>query len=438
MMKTKNFFDKFQAVLARLAEKLDKNRYISAMKNGLTLVVPATIVGGLFLILAQPPVDPEIIAPSNFFFQLLLAWKTWSVKNAAILILPYNLTMGLLGVYAALGIAYVLAKEYEMDPINSALSSVIIFLVASASFDKSGNLIIENLSAAGLFTAIIIGLVSVEVARLMEEKNMTIKLPEQVPPMVAAPFKSLIPLIVNILLFMGINGLLGLVGTSLPNLVSSILKPILRASDSLGIVLFFCFLSRLMWFFGIHGDNVLNAVLIPITTLNLTQNAALVAAGKQPTAILSGNFITLFGAWCMLPALTLVLLTIPKSAHLKAIGKVAVIPDIFNINEPITFGLPVVANVSIVIPYIGIPMINVLIAYIASTAGLIGRVYLSLPFTTPAILQAFLSTMDWRASVLYVILLALDIIIWIPFIKGYDKMLLKEEQKKLTENSTEK
>ncbi|AST57111.1 PTS lactose transporter subunit IIC [Thermoanaerobacterium thermosaccharolyticum] len=427
--------DKIRNNFATLALKLDKQRHISSIKEGFMLAIPATIIGGIFLILAQPPVDPSRIAPTNIFFQFLLAWKAWAVKNTAILMLPYNLTMGLLGIYAVIGISYSLAKKCQLDPINSAISSLIVFLVVSVTY-KDGNIVTTNLGSVGIFSAIIIGLLTTEIAKFLKDKNVMIRLPEQVPPMVAAPFELLIPLGVNVALFMSINGLLSLGGTSIPNLVATIIRPLLVASGSLWMILFFTFLARFLWFFGIHGDSVVNSVLTPIVMANLTQNAAAIAAGQKPSAIFAGYFINIFGAWCMLPALVLALLIFSKSVHLKTLVKLALIPDIFNINEPSTFGIPIVANMNLVVPYILIPMVNVSIAYFATLAGLIGKFYIQSPFTTPAIIGAFLGTMDWKASVLYALLFVLDFLIWIPFIKNYDNILLERESNNAVSNKT--
>jgi PTS system cellobiose-specific IIC component len=434
MMKSAGFLTKLQDCLTPVATKLDREKHIIALKNGLMLVIPATIIGGIFLILASPPISATNVTGTNIFLQFMLAWKSWANTYSSFLMLPYNLTMGLLGIYTLIGVSYFYAKECKLNTLNTSLSSLIVYLVVSSSY-KDGNLVTAYLGPKGIFTAIVVGLLTVEISRILIEKKWIIRFPKEVPPMVAAPFEILVPLAVNLLLFMGVNGLLGLVGTSIPTLLVSVISPLLKASNSLGVMLFLVFLQRFLWFFGIHGGNVLSAVIMPLITMNVTLNAAEVAAGNAPTAIFSGYFLNIFSNWCMLNALAVVLLVFTKSTRLKSIGKVALIPDFFNINEPMTFGIPIVANISLLIPYVVIPVFNITIAYFAATFGLIGNVYIMLPATTPAVLASFLGTMDWRAPVLFVILCVIDVMMWTPFIKNYDKLLVDEEAKNSAENA---
>lgn len=423
----KKLQENVQAKMIPIAMKIDNQRHISALKGGLAMTIPVTVIGGIFLILASPPVNPKTMHATNIFFKFLLAWFAWATKNSATLMLPYQMTMGILGVYSVLGIAYFLAESYELNKINTAFCSFCIFLVVSVKVDGV-KIDMSNLGAPGIFTAIVVGFLSVEITRLLRDKNISIKMPPQVPPMVAAPFEVLIPLVVNLLVFIGINGLLSLGGMSIPTLMGSILRPLLKASDSLPVILLLAFVARFLWFFGIHGDNIIGPLTSPISTANVTSNAAAVAAGKVPTAIFSGNFLNVYGAYCMLPALVIAMLIFSKSIRLKTLGKAAIVPDTFNINEPLTFGIPIVTNIALILPYLFIPLINLTIAYYATSWGLIGKFYILAPWTTPGVINAFLSSMDWRASVLYILLFLLDFIIWIPFIKSYDGLLLKREQ----------
>lgn len=417
---------KVQNTMLPIAMKIDKQRHISAVKEGLSMTIPFTIIGGMFLILAQPPIDPTKVKGTNFFLQFMLSWHAWAAANQDIIMLPYNLTLGLLALYAVVGISYSLASKYKMDKINTSLASLFTFLVVSVKFVK-GKMVTDNLGAAGLFTAILIGLLTVEISKLLKEKNIRINMPEQVPKMVSAPFESLIPTVVNIIVFMGINGLLGLAGTSIPNIMVSILTPILKASNSLPTILLLTFITLVLWFFGIHGDNVTSPIMTPITTANIALNAAAVAAGKPMKAILSGQFITVYGEWITFPAMLLSMFLVSKSIRLKSLAKAAVAPDIFNINEPLVFGVPTVMNIQLVVPYVFLPLINLTVAYYATVLGMVGKFYILAPWTTPAVIAAFLSTMDWKAPVLWILLFAFDTVVWVVFMKGYDKLLLKQE-----------
>ncbi len=417
---------KIQNVMIPVATKMNNNKHLSALKEGLSMTIPFAVIGGIFLILAQPPVDPTKVKATNFFLQFMLSWHSWATANASVLLMPYNLTLGLLAVYAVFGISYSLAEKYEMDRINTALSALFVFLAVSVKISKTG-MDMTNLGAAGLFTAIIISLATVDISKLLKSKNIRIRMPEQVPQMVSAPFESLIPTTVNLLLFMGINGLLGLAGTSIPSLMITILTPILKGSNTLPAILLLSLVTNLLWFFGIHGDNVTSPITTPIITANIALNAAAVAAGKAMPAVLAGSFMTIYGGWCTFPALLLAIFVVTKSVRLKSLAKISLAPDLFNINEPLVFGIPTVMNISLFVPLCILPLINLVVAYFATTVGLVGKFYILAPWTTPGFIGAFLSTMDWRAAVLWFVLYALDFVFWIPFLKSYDTLLLKEE-----------
>jgi cellobiose PTS system EIIC component len=432
-MKAKNYtLNKFQVNLQHfmgpVAEKMNGNNHLSALKEGLSMTIPLIIVGSIFLIIAQPPVDATKVQATNIFLRFLLKWHSWAVANKSVLLLPYNLTLGLLAVYAVVGISYSLAEKYNMDRINTALSALFVFLAVSVKIDKV-NLDMTNLGAAGLFTAIIVGLVTVDINHFLLKKNLKIKMPEQVPAMVSAPFEALIPTSVNLLIFMAINGLLSFAGTSIPGLMITLLRPILWGANTLPAILLLTFITSFLWFFGIHGDNVTSPIVMPIITANVALNAAAVAAGKPMTAILSGYFMSIFGGWCTCPAMLISFFMVAKSVRLKSLSKVGLVPDLFNINEPFVFGTPLVMNISLMIPELLLPLLNITIAYFATAANLVGHFYILAPWTVPGIIGAFLCSMDWRASVLWVILCAIDVIVWIPFVKSYDILLQKEESK---------
>lgn len=426
------FQDKLQDFFLPLVEKMDNNKHLSALKSGMVMTVPLTIIGGFFMLLAQPPVNPNSIQGTNFFFSFLLSWHAWAQANMAFLLLPFNLTIGLLSVYVVIAITYVLAKSYKINELTTAFTALLVFLVTSVKVVNGdfGSAITNGiLGAQGLFYAIIVAFVVVEVTRFLMEKNIKIKLPEQVPPMVAAPFEALIPSVVLTVGFILLNVVcVGATGDSLARLVYTILIPLMTAGSSLPSAIIMSILLSMLWFFGIHGNNVLGAVLTPLATANLAMNAEFYVNGTGQAVPLAGSFMTLFGNWMSYPAMVLVLFLVAKSAHLKSIRKVAVVPDQFNINEPLTFGVPVVMNVLIALPLMLANIVTITIAYLVMSAGLVNAPYIPVPWTTPGILNLFLSTGDVRSILLWIILFVLDIIILLPFIKAYDNQLLAKEK----------
>lgn len=421
--------DKFMEVLTNkllpIANAMNGQRHISALKQAMLVTVPLTIVGAFFLVLAQPPVDPTTMEATNLFFKFMLGWKSWATANQSILLMPYQLTIGLLSVYTSFAISFFLAKEYKMSAINNGIQGLLIFLsVAAIPTDIDGviNIPTSFLDAKGMFTAIIVGLLTVEISRFMEKHNIKLNMPDSVPPMVSAPFEILIPIFANILIFMGINqGLIAITGAGLVSLVQTLLAPFLSASGSLASIVFINFLMTTFWFLGIHGASVVSAVVTPITTANFAENAAAYQAGTEIPHVFAGYYNSFFGGWITYPALLVCILLIAKSSQLKSLSRAAVIPNLFNINEPLIFGLPIVMNIILIIPTYICTFINIVVSYILMDNNIIGKFVLNIPWTTPGPLGVFLSTLDWKATVLWFILFVVDLFICIPFVKSYDK-----------------
>ena len=195
-------------------------------------------------------------------------------------------------------------------------------------------------------------------------------------------------------------------------------------------VLLLTFLSTLFWFFGIHGDNMMSAVVTPITTMALAANAEAVAAGEAMPYIYAGSMAAVFGGWIVCNnAMNLVVLLTAKSKRTRSLAKVAAIPAFFDIAEPYVFGLPEVLNVYYFIPAVICQILNLTVYYVLATLNIVGRFYITLPFTTPAPLQALLGTGgNVPAFLLSIVLIVVNMVIFYPFMKTYDKQLIKEEE----------
>lgn len=431
-----NFVEKFQnklqEILFPIATKLNAEPHLSALKNGMTITIPLTIIGGFAMLLAVPPVSAGL-QPTNIFNEFLLAWQSWAASNNAILMAPYNLTIGAISVYVVFAVAYALAKEYKMDGMSNALIALFLFWLTSAApiTDEKLGLVTQmnNLGAVGMFYAIIVAFFTVEVMRFFMKKNIKIKMPDSVPPNVTAPFEALIPAAVLTIFMIVANAIcVSTSGGNLCALIFTILKPLMYASSSLPAVMLLSILLSLFWFFGIHGNNMIGGVLTPITTANIALNAQFYITGEGAPAPLSGAFLTIFGNWMSYPAMMVCFFLVARSATLKSIRKVALVPDIFNINEPLTFGVPIVMNVTVALPIMIVNVITCTIAYLVMSSGLVNSIHIVLPFTVPGVFNLFLSTGgDVRTFVLWAALFAMDIVLLMPFIKIYDKQLLMEE-----------
>ncbi|NLC97371.1 MAG: PTS sugar transporter subunit IIC [Erysipelotrichaceae bacterium] len=422
-----SFQEKLQEVLLPIATKLYSNSHLAALKNGMTITIPLMIIGGFAMLLAIPPV------PADTTNALLLAWKSFATQYNEPLMALYNLSIGAISVFVVLGVSNSLAHEYKLDRMSCAITSLFLFWLTSAApiaVEGFGQLSsMTFLGAQGMFYAIIVAFVTCDVMKFFFDKNIKIKMPEQVPPNVTAPFEALIPAVVLTLLFLIFNIIcINLTGGNLAALTGNIVKPLISASSSLPAVIFLSILLSLFWFFGIHGNNMISGVLTPITAANLALNADYYINGVGSPSPLSGAFMTIFGNWMSYPAMMVCFFLIAKSAQLKSLRKIALVPDIFNINEPLTFGVPIVMNVLLALPIMIANVITCTIAYLVMSANLVNNIYITLPFTIPGIFNLFLGTGgDFRSIILWIVLFILDIIILLPFIKTYDNQLIKEE-----------
>jgi len=431
MTSTTSFMDRLQNFMEDkilpLATRFSDQRHMAAIRDGMTLLIPLTIVGGLAMVIAIPPV-PATLLPTNFFFEFLINWKTWATANLTTLLIPYYLSIGIISIYVVAGVSYQLAKSYSLNAINNMVSALFVFLAIAAYPAQDGVFATSQLGATSMFTAMIIALVVVEINRFFIKNRISIKMPEAVPPNVAAPFNVLIPVIFNVVLFVILNKVCFLaIGGGLPTLVYKAFQPFISVAGSLPSILVINVIMTTFWFFGIHGGNMVSVVTSPITTAALALNAEAYANGTPLPAIYAGAVNTVFGNWITYTAMLIIMLMFAKSVQLKSVAKVATVPTMFNINEPMIFGIPTVLNVFTYIPLIICSIVNFSITYFLMQANIIGRFFVTMPFTVPGPLQAFLATMDWKTIPLWFGLLLLDCVILFPFLMTYDKQLRKHE-----------
>lgn len=413
-----------------VAVKISNQKYLAAIRDGMTAIIPLTIIGGFAILLASPPI-PEGMKPTNFFYAFMLVWQGWAQAHSNILMIPYNLTIGFLAPYVLVSITYYMNKRYNMNLVTNLISSILIFFIAAAPSQTIKTLQFlpqENLGAKGMFGAMIIAIITVEINRFFISRKITIKLPDSVPSGVAAPFEVLVPMVVETILFVGLNALsMSLTKTNLVGVIYLIFKPFANVSGTLPVILLLAVTAKILWFFGIHGDNMIGTIVTPITTLNIALNLKQYEAGQAMTHIFSGAFYQVWGGWITYPAFLFAMILFTRSARLKSLSKLAPVGTLFNINEPLVFGIPTVLNPWFFIPNIICTVLNITIAYLLTAAGIIGKIYIYTPWTTPGILQVFLATMDWKNVVLWIVIFIMDFIISIPFIRIYDKQLQAEE-----------
>ena len=410
------FMNKFQAVLEKyvvpVAMKISQQRHLAAVRDGLTILVPVTIIGGFAILFAMPPVDASVKA-TNILTTILCAWRDFAATFKTTLMIPYNLTIGAISIYVVLGVAYRLCKYYKMDTISNLITTLLVYLCVAGiptAFTAGEATVtaipLTNIGASGMFTAILVAIGVIEINHFFMKNNLVIRLPDSVPPNVAAPFNVLIPGVASLVFFMAIDALCTtFVGTGFSGLIYAIFQPLLSATGSLQSII------------------IINLLM---TTAALAMNAEAYAAGKDLPYIFAGAFNTVYGGYISYMAVVICLLLFSKASQSKSIAKIAVVSTAFNINEPVIFGLPTVLNPFTLIIFYICNNLNVAIAYGLMSCGFLKKFYISLPFTIPGPLQAWLASMDIKAVFVWFGLLVLNIIIAAPFMKAYDNQLLKE------------
>ncbi|HHX0204277.1 TPA: PTS sugar transporter subunit IIC [Enterococcus faecalis] len=426
------FVQWMEVKLMPIANKFGSQRHMTAIRKGLIATMPLTIVGSFFTIFQNIPIEAytKLIEPYQ-----------------AILDIPSRYTMGLLALYATFGIASSLAKSYKLDSLTCGILALMAFLVTAAPptrvFEDVDNVItagryinLANLGSASLFGAIVTALLSVEIYRFFIEKDIMIKMPDGVPPEVSNSFIALIPGAVILLLFWVIRHVIGF---DLNGFLSTLLMPLkgILAGNSLFGGLLTVFLICFFWVLGIHGPAIMGPVIRPFWDMSIAENLEAFTNGAnvhQLPNIFTEQFLQWF-IWIGGAGTTLslvVLMMFSKSTYLKSLGRLSFLPGLFNINEPVIFGTPIVMNPILGIPFIVAPLITTTLSYFLTVANIIPMMAARLAFAIPAPIAAWMST-NWSfsAAVLVIVNFLITMAIYYPFFKVYEKQQLDKEAEEL-------
>ena len=397
--------------------KVAENKYMDAIQKTFLTFMPFLILSSLFILLAALPVPgwDKIVTP--------IVGKLWGAVSSI---------FGLMSIAVALGIGYYLSSYYhkkdrEVDPFTGSLIALFSFLILypiGVNDQGIASIPAANLGSTGIFAAIIVAIITVEIYRILINKRITIKMPEGVPPMVAGAFTALIPVFVSITLWWIIRQVLNI---DIPVLIMGAFKPLVAAGSSVYAQGTGFFIDRILWFVGIHGSNVVTSVMQPIWTQMLADNIAAVQAGLTPPNIASEQFINLFVRVSPLPLIILMLKS--KVTRYRTLGKLALPAAIFNIAEPILYGLPLVLNPLLFIPWVGGYMFLFAFNYVIVAIHLVPIPYLMVPWTMPGPIAAYLATGgSWRAGILSIVSYVIMGFIWYPFFKALERKTLSEER----------
>ena len=407
-----------QTWLMPIAAKIEKQQHLQAIKDGMIGATPFIIVGSMCLLplafmnlIGAGPVY-DALAAVNPFFSLIAKY-----------------TNDFVALFAAYLIARSLAKRYSIDNTLLAISAVAVHFILSGVDVKDG-ISITYIGSAGLFTSMISAILTVEISRVLIRHHVVIKLPDSVPDMVSESFSALIPIFASC----GAASLIATLSTTLggkafPELIMGLLAPAISSMDSLPALLIVIFLTQLLWFFGLHGPSITQVAWAPFAITYATQNAANYAAGQAVTHVFTYGFyyniLQVTGSGLTLGLVIFMMLS--KSKTYKALGRAAIIPSVFGINEPVIFGAPVLLNPFLFIPFVFGPLVCTVISWFAFTLGFVGMPITAPPGFMPPGVGAYLMTLDWRAPVLVAILLAIMAAIYYPFFKVMEKEQLAQE-----------
>lgn len=430
MEKLENGLNKY---LMPLADKINRNKVMTAIKEGMMSSLPVTLIASVALILSNFPFLSDFAPSVDAILKKIFA--------------PISpVTLGLLAIYVIVGTARSYSKQKDIDPLYGIMCALASFLLVTP-FTAVSDVVVNGetikgaivngliptnvLGASGVFPALLITFISISVLAYLHNKDFTIKMPDSVPENVAKPFLSIIPFGGAILVALAIRLIFEMTSFgTLQNCVDTIItKPFLSFGNNIWVFLFILIVAQVLWFFGIHGTNlVLNTVWQPIAMVAMAANLEAFNAGEPLPYVLTAAF-TCFTGQAKLSEIV-ALCVVGKSKQSKAIGKLSLVPALFNIHEPFVFGLPVIMNTTLMLPWIFVEALQAGLAYLLVI--LTGAIPIfQAPWTCPPIIQQLIATNfnPWSV-VITIATFALGFVIWIPFMKLLDKQYLaaKKEQ----------
>lgn len=409
------------------ANKISNERHLAALRDAMVLTIPFIIIGSIFLILASFPIP----AYTEFLAQ------HEAIKNA--LLFPFNATFNIVALVATFGLGYRLAESYSVDPLASGCIALASYFLVTPRFSTTINDVattgidVNYFTSQSLFVGLLMAIVSTEVYRIVIQKNLTIKMPDGVPPTVAKSFTAVIPGFLVVLVVWVIRLLVENLTSfdSIHSVVQMLLeKPLTHLGTSLGGTIVVFLMINLLWCIGLHGSIIANSVMLPIWLQLTSENAAALAAGDPVKNIVSAEFrylIFVGGSGATL-GLVIAMVFFARSKQLKHLGRLSIGPGIFGINEPVLFGFPIVFNPIMWIPFLIMPIVTVLITYLSMQTGLVAKpIGVLPPGTTPPLISGYLMTGSLSGSVLQLVILVLSFVIYFPFFKLADAQKVKEE-----------
>lgn len=413
--------DKLAEKILPLANKLGNNRYLTVLRDAFMLSFPLTMFGSLIVVLINLP----------FFNDHTKEILNHLLGNGQ------NATMSIMTVFITFGIGYYLCQSYNIDGIFGGAISFAAFLILTPftmttekGVEISGVLSLDRLGAKGMFIGMISSFIAAEIYVRITKKGWKIKMPASVPPAVSRSFEAIIPAIITLSIFLLIGAFVtGLLHTNLHDVVYTLIqKPLVGLGSGLPATIAALFLAQFLWFFGLHGQIIVNSVMDPIWNTLMLENYEAYKVGDKLPHIITKPFMEVFtvglGGSGMTLALIVLMAFVIKNKQIRDIGRLALAPGIFNVNEPVIFGLPIVMNATIFIPWVFGPIIVTTFNYLIMRIGIVpAPTGVSVPWTVPIIINGIMATNSLLGGILQIVDFLLLALIWIPFIRLYAKQL---------------
>ncbi|MBM7601268.1 PTS system cellobiose-specific IIC component [Virgibacillus halotolerans] len=413
--------NKFMGKFIEIAGRIGAQRHLVAIRDGFVAIMPLIIIGSIGILINNfPPLGKfELVEWMNGIF----GDGNWQAVGGSI----WNGTFAVLGLLVAFSIAYNLAKSYEVDGLSAGLISAAAYIMLVPETPDWG-LNFAWLGAQGLFVAIILALVLTELFRVLIQSKFTIKMPEGVPEGVARSFTALIPATVILIIVGFFQALINVFAdVSIFEMIFNIIQePLQGLGNTLPAAMVVAFLNHILWFFGLHGTNIIGSVIEPVYLPLIQENLELFSSGMSAfdvpnlvTKPFLDSFVFMGGSGTTLALLIAIFIVVrrEKNHPYREVAKLSAPASLFNINEPVIFGLPIVLNPVMLIPFILVPVTLTIISYVALATGIVPKTVAILPWTTPPLLSGYLVTGgSWRGVGLQIINLAVAVVLYVPFV----------------------
>lgn len=420
-----SFIDKLSEKLVPIASKLGQNKYLLVLRDAFMLAFPITMFGSLIVVINNLP----------FFSDELKGTLGTLFGNGQ------NATMSILTIFVTFGIGYYLSREHKIDPVFGGAVSLASYLILTP-FEMlteggevvTGVLTLDRLGAKGMFVGMVASFLAAEIYARITKRGITITMPEGVPEAVARSFSAMIPAILTLSLFTLINAfVIGVLNANLHDLVyDTIQEPLTGLGSGLPATLVAVFFVQLLWFFGLHGQIIINSVMDPIWNTTMLDNLAAYESGDPLPHIVTKPFMEMYTVGMGGSGSTLIVVILlaffMKSRQFNDVGRLALAPGIFNVNEPVIFGMPIVLNAAIFIPWVIAPLVTTAFNYLVMDMGIFPiPTGVSVPWTVPVFANGMLATNSIMGGILQLIDMAIIGVIWYPFLKIIDRQNLKNQ-----------